>query len=155
MEGCRESHWLHLYRKVGPRVQEELFEPKVIGISTSLDVRCPKELRKLYNMRGDRCENRLKEYSSDLARDKLPSAKLMPNRDWAAINAIAYNLFLLMRRIMFPGFRPRFKIFRPTVYSVCYRLVWTGGRKCLSMGNERMYHKLVRLERMLIKALAP
>lgn len=68
----------------------------------------------LYNRRGEDCENRIKECGSDLPGRNIPSSELGPNRILVAINTVAHNLLMLMRRMLFvgSGWRPCLKLFR-------------------------------------------
>lgn len=71
--------------------------------ATSLDGAC-EEILALYGRRGE-CENRIKEWKSGFAAGHLPCSRYQPNRAWTRLNALAYNLSILIRRLLWKQMR--------------------------------------------------
>jgi len=73
------------------------------ALATSLDGTC-EEILALYSRRGE-CENRIKEWKSGFAAGHLPCSRYQPNRAWTRLNALAYNLSILIRRLLWKPMR--------------------------------------------------
>ncbi len=142
------------YLKVGPGIQSEMLYGHY-AIATSMDGIGALELRELYNRRGDDCENRIKDYGSDLAGKRMSSSKLGPNRVLAHMKAIAHNLFMLLRRLLFGGWRPRLKQFRLWVQQIPCSLVRSNRKTLLRIHNNARFRQLVKWSRKLGDAFAP
>lgn len=150
--GCGDDLYLHVFRHHGTDAQGELFDGK-FAIATSLDV-SPSRLLRLYNRRGEDCENRIKEFRSDLAGGTPPCSDLAGNGAWMVANAFAHNSLMILRRTLLGDGRMRLKGFSLLVYQVSCRLVRTGKKTILKVCGED-YELLLARRQALYRALAP
>jgi len=73
------------------------------AFAAGLDGAC-EEILALYARRGE-CENRIKEWKSGFAAGRPPCSDHRPNWAWTRLNALAYNLAILMRRLLWKPMR--------------------------------------------------
>lgn len=106
LRGRVKPFFVVLCKKVGPGIQGKM-PGGHSAIATSLSVVSAFVLRELYNRRADACENQTKGCGSDPAGKRISSSKLGPNCVLAHMKAIAHNLFMHNRRLMFRDWRPR------------------------------------------------
>ena len=105
----------------------------------------------LYRGRGE-CENRIKEWKSGLAAGRLPCTRIGPNRAWTRINAIAYNLAILLRRTLWTD-RPQMKAIRHRLLRIPGVVVRHARRIALKLAAP-LYQALDRMRRTLSLRLA-
>lgn len=115
--------------------QPLLASEELVGIyTTNLGIPA-EEVTKLYRKRGD-CENRIKEYKSDLAAGRPPCSQKEPNAVWARVNAIAYNVAALMRNVLFRHERHGVSTIRWKVLEIAGTVVRHARRWILRVTNE-------------------
>ena len=111
----------------------------------------PLGIVRLYRGRGE-CENRIKEWKSGLAAGRLPCTRIGPNRAWTRINAIAYNLAILLRRTLWTD-RPQMKAIRHRLLRIPGVVVRHARRIALKLAAP-LYQALDRMRRTLSLRLA-
>lgn len=112
-----------------------LASQELVGVyATNLDVPA-EEVTKIYRKRAD-CENRIKEYKSDLAAGRPPCSLKAPNAVWARVNAIAYNVAALFRKLLFRHERHGVATIRWKVLQIAGTVVCHARRWILRVTNE-------------------
>lgn len=90
-----------------------------VAVATRLDGTC-EEILALYSRRGE-CENRIKEWKSGFAAARLPCSRYQPNRAWTRLNALAYNLSILIRRLLCKPRRWQMRTVRWRFWQIAFR----------------------------------
>jgi hypothetical protein len=90
-----------------------------------------------YNRRGDASENRIQELKNGFGMERMPCGTLEANAVFFRIGALAYNLFVLFKRLVLPQrMRPH------QVQTLRWRLYQTAGQVVAHAGA--LYLKVAR-----------
>ena len=121
MNNTKEAFRLIVQR--WPKQQGELFDPEpyCYHVIATNRTEKPKEVISIHNQRGQ-AENYIKELVSGFGMEWMPCRETYANAVFFRIGVLAYNLFLLMKKlIMFPWYRTS------TIATVRWKLYQTAG----------------------------
>lgn len=106
-------------------------------IATNDNELTPNEIIKLHRQRGETSENKIKELKNGFNMSYLPTSNFKANSFYFAIGSLAYNLFLLFKKILDKNLQKHtIKTIRYKLYNIGGKVI-THGRKVILKVNEQ------------------
>lgn len=122
------------------------------AFAAGLDGAC-EEMLALYARRGE-CENRIKEWKSGFAAGRPPCSDHRPNWAWTRLNAPAYNLAILVRRLLWKPRRWQMRTVRWRFWQIAGVVISHARRLRLKVPDDELAALQPR-RRTLCEQLAP
>ena len=125
------------------------------GIATNQEAMNNTQVVHWYNLRGEHCENRIKELKIDFGAERMPCNDFAANALYFALCALAYNLFAQLRSLLPKEWEScRAKTIRWRLYALAGKVV-SHGRKIylkLKAAHQALLDKVLRLIRQVAQA---
>jgi len=108
---------------------------RYFAIATNFERKDKKSVVAWYNKRGEASENRIKELKIGLNMEHVPCGRFEANEMWFRLGCIAYNIFVLFKKVALPESWSRFQIqtLRWKLYHVAGKVVHHSNRISLKV----------------------